>query len=288
MPAISLYQAVKRFTIAAHPLSDQDLEVRWVWGDYDEGVRFAFFRTYEQLCQLAADLVAERSRVGPPFTRAERAMAGYHAAYRDLQALLAGIGDEQARVPPAEQEWPLVTIVDHVVEAARGFFAVISHTLQGIRAGESQPREMSEESWVAFWEGDDYRQASESRSLSDLLACYDRLHRRVLLELGSISDEEVHRPSIYWETAPMPLQFRLHRFDSHMRQHTIQVEKALDALGGPPSEARRLLRLISAALAEAEGAILNAPETGLDWQEEVAREIASRGEEIARSIVERS
>jgi hypothetical protein len=288
MPESSLVQAVERFAQVARTLPDQDLETRWVWGDYDEGVRFAFFRTYEQLRQLAAELLAERSRVGPPFTRAERALAGYNAAYRDLQALLAGTDDEKARVAPAEGDWPLVTIVDHIVEAKRGFFAVISHALQGIRAGKNQPREMTEESWVAFWAGDDYRQASESGSLGELLAYFDRLHGRVLRGLADISDEEIRRPSKFWEKDLMPLQFRLHRFDSHLRQHTIQVEKALDAIEGPPSEARRLLRLIYAALAEAEGAVLNAPDTGLEMQGEVAVEIAHRSEEIAGLIPERS
>ncbi|HEX9617774.1 MAG TPA: DinB family protein [Anaerolineales bacterium] len=288
MPELSLFQSVEQFAEVAHPLSDADLETRWVWEDYDEGIRFAFFRTYEQLRQLAADLVVQRGQAGPPFSSAERALAVYYAAYRDLQALMTGVSDEQARVPPAEGEWPLVTIVDHVVEATRGFFAVISYTLQGIRAGESKPRELSEESWIAFWAGDDYRQASESGKLSELLAYYERMHRRVLRELGDISEDEIYLPSVYWETNPMTVQFRLHRFDSHLRQHTIQVEKALDALGGPPSEARRLLRLIYAALAEAEGALLNAPGTGLERQQEVARQIVERSAEIARLTEERN
>ena len=30
----------------------------------------------------------------------------------------------------------------------------------------------------------------------------------------------------------MPIEFRLHRFDSHLRQHTIQAEKTLAGLVG--------------------------------------------------------
>jgi hypothetical protein len=79
----------------------------------------------------------------------------------------------------------------------------------------------------------------------------------------------------------MSLQFRLHRFDSHLRQHSVQAEKALAALDGPPSEARRLLRLVYAALAEAEGYTIGAPETGQDLRDGLAREIAGRSAEIA-------
>jgi hypothetical protein len=115
---------------------------------------------------------------------------------------------------------------------------------------------------------------------------FDRLHGRVLRELGDITDEESFRPSIYWEKVPMTVQFRLHRFDSHLRQHTIQMEKALVVLAGSLSESRRLLRLIYAALAEAEGALLNAPDTGIELQQAAVEEITGRSEEIARSIME--
>jgi hypothetical protein len=49
------------------------------------------------------------------------------------------------------------------------------------------------------------------------------------------------------------VEFRLHRFDSHLRQHTIQIERTLQQLGVDPTESKRLLRLIYNALAQAEG-----------------------------------
>ena len=67
--------------------------------------------------------------------------------------------------------------------------------------------------------------------------------------------EELALPSMYWEEYQLSLRFRLHRFDSHLRQHTVQVDKALVEIGQAPTEARRLLRLIYAALAAAFGAI---------------------------------
>lgn len=41
--------AVEKFSAITHAYTDQDLERKWTWGAYDEGVRFAFFRTYEEL-----------------------------------------------------------------------------------------------------------------------------------------------------------------------------------------------------------------------------------------------
>jgi hypothetical protein len=55
-------------------------------------------------------------------------------------------------------------------------------------------------------------------------------------------------------------------------------------LGRGPSEAKRLLRLIYAALAEAEGAALGAA-TPSTWGE-VAAGIAARAEEVARLMLQ--
>ena len=41
-----LESAVQRFAELTQSVSDIDLEHAWVWGDYDEGLRFAFFRMY--------------------------------------------------------------------------------------------------------------------------------------------------------------------------------------------------------------------------------------------------
>jgi hypothetical protein len=79
-------------------------------------------------------------------------------------------------------------------------------------------------------------------------------------------------------------RFRLHRFDSHLRQHTVQVEKTLVALGRGPSEARRLLRLIHAALAEVEGATIGAPDAGAAVCAYTATAISARADDIARLL----
>ena len=66
MAHTSLAAAVENFAASTHAFTDQDLERAWTWGDYDEGVRFAFFRVYEDMRQLAARLLAERSISATP------------------------------------------------------------------------------------------------------------------------------------------------------------------------------------------------------------------------------
>ena len=101
--------AVEKFSAITHSFSDLDLEREWAWGAYDEGVRSAFFRVYEDLRELAARLAAERSVTGPAMSTAQYILAQHHAAYRDLQAVLLGITGEDALREPGDEEWPLIT-----------------------------------------------------------------------------------------------------------------------------------------------------------------------------------
>src|SRR4030067_233222 len=118
--------------------------------------------------------------------------------------------------------------------------------------------------------GDSFRGSIGSARFAALRAYHEAVHARVLRDLVSITEEEKRLPSMYWESELFPVQFLLHRFDSHLRQHTIQVEKTLEAVIGRPSEARRLLRLIYAAVAEIEGICLGAPELGIEELERAA------------------
>jgi hypothetical protein len=123
--------------------------------------------------------------------------------------------------------------------------------------------------------------------LSELLAYYDAMHERVLRDLSGLADEDLGAISLWWEAewlddGDVPVGFRLHRFDAHLRQHTIQVDKTLAQLGLAPSEAKRLLRYVYAALAEAEGAALGA-EVPSGWSD-VAAGIAARADEVTHLL----
>jgi hypothetical protein len=280
---INLTQAVERFAALIWPLSDKDLEREWNWRAYHEGVRYACFRTYEELRTLAAVLIPERSSKNHPLTSAHTALAQYHAAYRDLQAVLLGVGDALLDTPPTPGEWPLRIILGHTIAAEREFFARIWHAIQQYRNDKEEVVAMTTQAVAEFVGSyEDFERTMNRLRLAGILAFYESLHKRVLRELTDIRGFELEAESLWWEEVPMSVEFRLHRLDAHLRQHTIQVEKTLAALIGPPSEARRLLRLIYAALAEVDGAIIGAWDTGREKRRELAGVIANRAEEIDR------
>ncbi|MBW2647912.1 MAG: hypothetical protein JRE23_17415 [Deltaproteobacteria bacterium] len=117
-----------------------------------------------------------------------------------------------------------------------------------------------------------------------MLEYYDELHTRILREFASITQDELQTPSKYWEDTPMAVDFRLHRFDSHLRQHSVQVEKTLAALSFFPSEAMRLLRLVYNALAEVEGKQIGDWETGAERCRSLAETITKRTDEIEEAL----
>ena len=253
MNVLSLGEAVEEFANLTQSFSDDDLEREWVWKEYDEGIRFAFFRTYEELREHAARLGAWRAASDQPMSVAQRALAQYHLAYRDLQAILLGLNEADAQSAPGEGDWSVMSVLNHIIQSERGFLAITSYSLECARSDIKLPEEMSEEEWAAFWTGDRFQVVKESGSLAGLLDYYSSLHDRLLGSFCTISEAELSAPSIYWEDTPKPVEFRLHRFDSHLRQHTIQIERTLQQLGVDPTESKRLLRLIYNALAQAEG-----------------------------------
>jgi hypothetical protein len=275
-------KSVSQFAGLVDGLADSDLEKEWIWGSYkSEGVRFAYFRTFEQLRELAVKLNWARNVSGTPLTEAQQILTRYHAAYSDLQAVLIGVGSEFEERPPAEGEWPLRRILAHIVGADLGFYVVIKFSLDRYRQGLDQLVEIEDEIWLGIaGMSDDEVDEMITRPITGLQTFHRDFHQRVISEFTSIEAPELEMPVKYWEDEPMGLRFRMHRFESHMRQHTIQVEKTLHQLGLVPNESQRLLRLIYAALAEVEGVMIGANDKYNKLLNETAENINERTREI--------
>ena len=248
-------RSIKRFSELVQALPDAELERDWAWGSYkSEGIRFAYFRAYEDLRDLAVQIGHQRVISGEPWPDAQRILAQYHAAYRDLQAVLLGVESQYHEIPPAEGEWPVRRVLSHVVGADMGFYVAIKFALDRYQQGADPLIEIEDETWLEIIGlEDDEVDAKMAEALPGLQSFHEELHQRIMTDFSGIADYELEKPSRYWEDEMYSLRFRLHRFDAHMRQHTIQIEKTLQALGHVPGESEKLLRLIFAALAQVEG-----------------------------------
>ena len=94
-----LSRAIENFAGLVLSLSEKDLARDWIWKDHDEeGIRFAFFVTLQQLRHLAVTLSTLRSKRTP----AQHILSQYHASYMELQAALLGLSVQDVDRAPAE------------------------------------------------------------------------------------------------------------------------------------------------------------------------------------------
>lgn len=280
-----LSQAVDDFAALMLPVSQTDLEHEWVWKDHDEeGIRFACFVTLQDLRDLAVRLAAIRPRQ----TTAQHILCQYHAAYTDLQAALLGIPDDVAERAPAEGEWPVQRAYAHLLGTDINFSIVVRYALERHRAGTWTPERYSDADAdrLAGITDEEYL-ALIKRPLSEMRAYHQGLHRGIVEEFSRITDPELDLPSTFWEDTRFPIRHRLHRYEAHFVQHTVQIEKTLAALGQAPTETKLLLRRIYAALAEAEGTLIGAEKMDDAAILETASSISERTREIQSLLSKR-
>ena len=250
---------VERFDRRLRAIGDDALDLFWAWESYDEeGVRFGILRTTEQVADAAVEIAGRRAAAdGGPAT-AQRILGRYLVAWRELWSV-ADRADSALDTAPEEGEWPLRAILDHLVEADLGFLATIRNALDQRRAGIAEPKRIgSDEAWLRLAEVEEALwHAAFEGSLDDMREFHRATRDRICDRLGSIDDEELGATSPFWDGARSN-RFRLGRFESHLRQHTIQAEKAVQATIGAPREVERLLRLLARATGDVEAASLGA------------------------------
>jgi hypothetical protein len=276
-----LTSAVENFTTLMLPLSEKDLERKWEWKDHDEeGIRFAFFVTIQELRQLAVQLAASRK----PLTQAQHILGQYHAQYMDLQAAVYGLSTESAGHIPVEGEWPVRQVYSHILGAEFGFRAVIRYALEGHRAGKWMSKQIPEFEYPRLYgtsegEYDDLTNGP----LDGMLAFHRDMHPQIVREFRSITDQELDMPAAFWEETRFPIRHRLLRYEAHIIQHTVQIDKTLAAIGQIPGESKRLIRYLYAALAEIDKYLIGEEASSKDCAE-LAEVIEARVKELRLSL----
>jgi len=279
----NLTHAVESFAHLLLPLTEKDLERAWIWKDHDEeGIRFACFVTLQELRHLAVTLATLR----PQPTPAQRILSQYHAAYVDLQAAVIGLSDEDAEKIPSEGEWPVRKVYSHILGTDFGFTATVRYALEQHRANTWTKDPIPESEYPRLYVLSESEYDSLMNGpLTGMLSYHRDFHARIVQEFSNITDKELDLPSTFWEETRFPIQHRLHRYEAHFTQHTIQIDKTRVAIGQTPSESKRLLRKIYAALAEAEGLLIGAEKMDETALLATASSIMERTKEIENILM---
>lgn len=214
---------------------------RWTWreGARTAGARYAFDNAVEREHDAA---VGARSAWRPAL--APRILGLAQLAYGDLRGILLAIPDELVDREPGPGEWTVRQTCEHAIRVERSYRAGIVWALERT---EDQPVLIPEERRPV-------PDPLDTRgSASDIESRFAFRRGETDRELRAITDTALPRPSI-WRAGPgvevtIDVRFRLHRLATHLQEHTIQIEKALDDLGWHPGDAPRAVRRLSVARA---------------------------------------
>lgn len=211
-------------------IRDQDMGRPWRWPDREGGeleIRYVHWRIYETESRALVD-------APPPGAEAAVIMDRVQAEFGDLRGLLAGQPDHVFDAAPAAGEWSVRETLAHTLLVDRRYLLQTRHAIER-RDGEPVYIQLSTE-----LEPDE--RAGGARDWIERLATaradFDAFGR-------ALSPDVLTRPT-RWGGYEVDVRFRLHRAAAHIAEHTTQVERALQALGPRPSEARHVVRRISA------------------------------------------
>jgi hypothetical protein len=260
-------------------IPDAALTTPWNWSaDGRSDTRYAFYRAYEVLELAAGD--AEAALAGSSARPQVVRLIGPTTASRwDLHGLLHGVTDGDWDAEPGGGEWTIRRTVAHIIGGQRGFAWGTGWWLGQARPIDDPdlPARVPAEVMAA--------QPDESRddvagSRTDAPARLDAILDLATERLAALPDASLAFGARY-AGAPVSIGFRLGRWSSHIREHTIQVEKTLAMLDRRPTEVDRLVRLVLAAYGRLEAVVYGLPSAG-DATAVLAR-AAAEVEGIARS-----
>ena len=197
------------------------------------------------------------------------------------------MSDELYDQEPAAGEWPLRIIMEHIVGAERAFFTLIHYGLaQQQENGAERPFTLPpNEVEHVTGSNETFYDITDNQPPAALQTYHATLRQRVMDELVNLTDTQLLGASpVWWEGEEYTLQYRLHRFDVHMRQHHIQIEQTLIQLNQPVLETHYLLRLLYRAFASVENAVLGASDLGRNERQALAKTILTRTAVIRQVI----
>ena len=210
-------------------LGDRELETPWEWAGHQGeqlSIRDALFVSLVEEQEAAA--------AASPANEAARIMCLVQGAFGHLRGLLAGVPDSLYDAEPSPGEWPLRSVLTHVLEVEHSYQNQVRYAL-----GRREDEPIYTRNRPPPPGPDDV--TGGAREWIQRLA-QARAESREFLE---ITQEALTRPT-RWVGYEVDVRFRLHRFAAHIGEHTIQCAKALAALRFEPAEAHRIARLISA------------------------------------------
>jgi len=246
-------------------LSIPDAALMKVWlfrgVDPEDGVRYGIYRGAETI--EAADAELEAALAGAP-ARAPGAIRSAPAtiARWALHGRLAALDEAMLDRVPRDGEWTLRETLAHTVGGQRGYGVFTRWWLQQ-PLGADRPARIPDDADAALDRELPPEPTEAEGSVADIRARLDDVLDEWALRVAEL-DEAALAASATWSGVPVDVDFRIGRWASHLREHTLQIDKTLDWLGYEPSEPVRIVRDQYAAWGRLEARIFPVAPRGTD------------------------
>jgi hypothetical protein len=251
-------------------LTDADLETFWAWkGDGKNELRYGFYRILEDFERAGIDAATALRAAGVERGRAADLIAPATAARWDLQGILlqlpASAWDADPQLPasawdadPGDKQWTIRQTLAHVIGGQRSYGAATAWwQAQGLPADSNLPTARPSMIYDTLPSDEEEGAGTPAEVRARLDEVVDRSAER----LAGLPPERLAHGT-RWMGYAIDIGFRIGRWSSHLREHTIQVEKTLVMIGHTPSEVDRLIRLILAEWGRAEAVVYGSPDGG--------------------------
>jgi hypothetical protein len=221
-------------------IPDSSLQRTWLFRGHDteDGVRYGIYRGAETVDAASAEL--EAALAGGARTPAAIRCAPATIARWALQGRLAALDDAVLDRVPKDGEWTARQTLAHTIAGQRGYGWFTRWWLSQPPGADRLSRAPDEV--VAQSERELPSEEAEGRgSVADVRARMDAALDEWALRLAGLDEAALSAPAA-WSGVPVDIDFRLGRWASHIREHTVQLDKTLDWLGYQPSEVARIVR----------------------------------------------
>jgi DinB superfamily len=232
-------------------ITDAHLTDAWDWkGGSEEEIRGGFYRIYEALELAGIDAEAAVRAAGSDRGRAADLIAPANAARWELQGLLLQLPESTWDADPGGEEWTVRQTLGHVISGQRSYGANAAWwQSQALPANDDLPRERP-----PIYDDLPEDEEEEAGTPDEVRARLDEVLDHSTERLAGLPADRLALGT-RWAGFAVDIGFRLGRWSSHFREHTIQVEKTLVMIGHTPTEVDRLIRMILGAWGRAEAAI---------------------------------
>lgn len=217
-------------------IEDAELARPWPWRGGGADVRYGLLRIADHEQEQTVQIAQQLASLGWRQTEAQRILGLAEISRGWLLGELAGLRDDLLDREPAPGEWPLRTVLAHIIVTERRYRQRTAWHVAEARAGRATTAEPPAGVVEPLQAAAQYA----GGSLEEILARLDLERSAVLAELAGLVAADLEAPTS-WVGFAVDVRFRLHRFAAHEREHTVQVAKTLRGAGFVPSEAQRIL-----------------------------------------------